>query len=138
MRKILKMRTPENVRLKIIELRGTASRAEFAKEFKTKDYTVRGIEEGKQNVPYELALLLEEKYKISHDWLLTGKGSMFLDEKRTPEEILDSWGLTLDLTEKEKLTLATALTKDKGACFYLFAALDGDTVALEKLKKLIC
>jgi len=46
------------------------------------EITIRRYETGKTEIPKVVALALEALYSINHNWLLTGEGSMFVNEKR--------------------------------------------------------
>ncbi len=51
------------------------------------------IETGKRNLTSENILILKEVFNISPNWLLLGKGEMFLDESSniTPDSNLDAY-----------------------------------------------
>ncbi len=69
---------------KVKEIREKIKRltqAEFAKEYRLKLNTVRFIEQNKQDVPDELALILEEEYKIPFKWWKTGEGPMYIEQE---------------------------------------------------------
>ena len=51
----------------------------FADVLHEKQAKIRDIETGKQKIPIELAIKIENFYNISFKWLLTGQGSMFIE-----------------------------------------------------------
>lgn len=57
------------------------NKTEFANEIGLKSHNIRDIENGKQKIPIDLAIKIEEKFSINGWWLLTGKGDMFLEKK---------------------------------------------------------
>ncbi len=69
---------------KIKEIREKIKRltqAEFAQEYDLKVNTIRFIEQNKQDIPDELALIMEEEYKIPFKWWKTGEGPMYIDHQ---------------------------------------------------------
>ena len=92
---------------KIIELRGEMSRAKFAEKFKTKDYTIRGIEDETQAIPDELAIALEAEYNIPFKWWKTGEGPMLIEEQtekalpESPAELREVIKQTLGVNDEE-------------------------------------
>ncbi len=57
------------------------TQAEFADEYGLKLNTVRFVEQEKQDVPDELALILEEEYKIPFKWWKTAEGPMYIEHE---------------------------------------------------------
>lgn len=77
------METKTSPGKKIKEIREKIKRltqAEFANEYGLKLNTVRFIEQDKQDVPDELALILEKEYKIPYKWWKTGEGPMYIEQ----------------------------------------------------------
>ncbi|OGI00054.1 MAG: hypothetical protein A2Y25_09095 [Candidatus Melainabacteria bacterium GWF2_37_15] len=57
------------------------TQAEFAREYGLKLNTVRFIEQDKQDVPDDLALALEEEYRIPFKWWKTGEGPICIEQQ---------------------------------------------------------
>lgn len=58
---------------------------DFAEKFHLKQQQVLDIERGKTKISAETILLIIKELNLSVDWLLTGEGSMFRDEKKPPD-----------------------------------------------------
>lgn len=63
---------------------GFTSREDFANALNMPFATLRSYEQGKiDNIPHTFLQKLNEQYNIHTDWLLTGKGSMFIEEQKS-------------------------------------------------------
>lgn len=84
---------------KIIEVKGI-SKSKFMKELGYSHVAFLNWEKGKQIGDKTLSLI-EMKYSINSDWLRTGEGSMFLEEKESAVSNVDK-GLPAFPKEKDK------------------------------------
>ena len=65
-------------RLKIIRKHLRLTQIEFAESLKISREYIASIEIGRAEISKKLALKIESKYSIYFNWILTGKGDMFL------------------------------------------------------------
>jgi SOS-response transcriptional repressor LexA len=61
------------------------TQSELAQQNNITQSAVAGYETGKRELPIGFAQWIAERHNISMDWLLTGKGEMFLRSVETPE-----------------------------------------------------
>ena len=57
------------------------SRDDFATNMGIPFSTLRSYEQGKSSIPHTFLIKLNEQYSVSIDWLLTGKGEMFINSE---------------------------------------------------------
>ena len=88
---------------------------------------------GKENPGRKFLTLLQEKLNISSDWLLTGKGSMYIGEEKATPAQLPEWLVNLDATTSELQEFAQTVQKDKHLLLLFFKARAGDKQAIEDL-----
>jgi transcriptional regulator with XRE-family HTH domain len=71
-----------NVRLEEVRNRLNLTKKEFADRLDITANSYTNYIQGKRQLPSDIAIKISETFNISIDWLLTGKGKMFLiDEK---------------------------------------------------------
>ena len=75
-------------RLKEIRKYYKLNQQEFANEIKMAKVSVAKWESGALMISESTALLISEKFNVNYDWLMFGKGEMFLNEKEQFVEIL--------------------------------------------------
>ena len=105
-----------NFRLKIVrEALHFYSKRKFAKSLEMQDAYYGQIEIGKEPFTYKLIMKLIEIHNVSADWLLTGKGSMFLtaSELATKEADLIRMGEIAEKGGETKLDFFYKRTKIK-------------------------
>ncbi|SFP61605.1 XRE family transcriptional regulator [Hydrogenimonas thermophila] len=68
-------------RLKKVRKHLGLTQQQFADKLGIKWHKIKDIEIGKNKMSVEIADLIREKYSISFDWLLTGKGTMIPENK---------------------------------------------------------
>ena len=70
----------ENERLKIIRKKlGYKSREKFANRLNIPFTTLRAYEQGTiENIPHSFLLMLLDNFDVNINWLMTGKGEMFI------------------------------------------------------------
>lgn len=100
-----------NDRLKLIRANTKESQAKFCKRFDIPQQTYANYELSKRSIPDEIKTKLQQQIGVNLNWLITGKGPMYLDSaiERTEETDLRSrnyhlanaegWG-DLELREK--------------------------------------
>mgnify|MGYP004517612555 CR=1 FL=1 len=71
--------------LKIFRKNNNISADEMAKAINAKPSTIYNYENGYSKPNVDVLNILIEKYNLNINWLLTGKGSMFLENKNTFE-----------------------------------------------------
>ena len=72
-------------RLQILLDEQNIKRKDFASTIKVTEGYVSNILNGKRNqISYSLALLIEEKYGYSAQWILTGEGERYALQSRVP------------------------------------------------------
>lgn len=69
-------------RMKFIRAKSGLSQAQFANKIGLQTHKIRDIETGKVNISVEIALLLEEFFDVSFKWLLTGAGSVYINDEK--------------------------------------------------------
>ena len=105
-----------NFRLKIVrQALNFDSKRKFAQSLEIASPYYGDIENGKEPFTYKLIMKLIEIHNVSSDWLLTGKGSMFLtaSELATKEADLIRMG-EIAVTGEVKVELFFRLAKIRG------------------------
>jgi len=69
-------------RLKLFRENQRLTQNKIADELKITQSSYNLYESGKRNIPDEIKIKIKEIYNISFDWLLTGSGSMYDDDKK--------------------------------------------------------
>lgn len=87
MGRALKPKTPIAARL--IDLRGSRSRGDFATQLDTKEGTYVAYERGVNAPSIEFLHQLVRKEKVNLHWFLTGDGEMYLPDE-PPAQLLDA------------------------------------------------
>ena len=112
-------------RLKEVRTKLGLTQKEFAKKLGLEWHKIKNIETEKHKLTPELAEKIEQIYSINGWWLLTGKGSMHLQEPNTNEENNDDievnfypevfasagYGYLNNNTKVEKITLSKLFLK---------------------------
>jgi transcriptional regulator with XRE-family HTH domain len=78
-------------RIKTIREELRMRQKEFAAELGISGSLISQIESGQKNPVYELLYKLMSKYRVSLDWLFSGKGEMFLKRKPEVEAVEDKY-----------------------------------------------
>jgi len=105
-----------NFRLKIVrEALNFHSKRKFAQSLEMNENYYGNIERGREDFTYKLIMKLIEIHNVSADWLLTGKGSMFLtaSELATKEADLIRMGEIAESGGETKLDFFYKRTKIK-------------------------
>ncbi len=78
----------ENIgsRIKDLRRRNSLSLTKLAKSIGISPGNLSDIENNKNMPSTKAAILISEHFKVSLDWLLTGKGEMFLSDNKEPQE----------------------------------------------------
>ena len=82
----LNMKNEIGNRLKQIRERLNFSVEKLCEIIKEKPYRIRDIEKGKQKCPPEVLKKYLEYFQVNLNWLLTGKGPMWINEKMLPTD----------------------------------------------------
>jgi len=69
-----------NERLEEIRKYAQMSKKNFAEKISISSVAYHNYVQGKRQIPSEIAIKINELFDVSIDWLLTGKGEMFLSE----------------------------------------------------------
>jgi len=77
----------ENHTLELIRKHLNITKKEFATEIGITQNAYTNYITGKRNIPTDLALKIKQMYDINLNWLLTGKGSMHLQEPSTTQNV---------------------------------------------------
>jgi len=77
-------------RLKEVRKYLKLTQQQLADEIGEKWHKIKDVETNKNKLSVDIADKLREKYSISFDWLLTGKGEMCLTEPTTPSNTLNN------------------------------------------------
>jgi len=72
---------------------------EMAEVLGVSEITIRRYETGKTEIPKVVALALEALYGVSHHWLLTGEGSMFIKSPQERETPTNQAGIDRELAQ---------------------------------------
>jgi transcriptional regulator with XRE-family HTH domain len=108
---------------RLIEARkklGFTSREDFANSLNMPFATLRAYEQGKiDNIPHTFLQKLNEQYNIQIDWLLTGKGEMFINETK-PEQSTPANTLNSHIADREMEIIKAfrELSADEQELFY--------------------
>lgn len=88
------------------------SQIEFARKLGVTNQTVSLWENGKVPVLENARYRIEKEFNVSHDWLETGKGDMFLPESENPIDALNNVNLLVELAKRsiDKLDAQTRET----------------------------
>ena len=57
------------------------SQADLAKKYVCEESFISNIKKNKADIPLDLIKFLMDNYSVSADWILKGKGTMFLNEQ---------------------------------------------------------
>ena len=68
-------------RIQSVMLKEDLKPAAFARQLGEKLQRIQDIQSGKQRAPEDVLIKIVEIFNVNGTWLLTGKGSMFLNEK---------------------------------------------------------
>ena len=77
----------KNNRLKTVRDKLGLTRTAMSKDIGIKDYKIKDIENGRNKLTHDILVKISKKYSINTQWLLTGEGSMFLDDQPKTEII---------------------------------------------------
>ena len=113
-----KVKTEEILRLKAIFKRLGKTRAEIAEETGIAERTITNYEWNNQPIGGQLLRQLQSRYGVSLDWLLTGRGVMFLEDLPLP-------ALSVERAPVAERLIPVGVTLDNGNfsdAYRLFAA----------------
>ena len=72
-----------NDRLKLIRANTKESQAKFCKRFDISQQTYANYELSKRSIPDEIKTKLQQQIGVNLNWLITGKGDMYLNDHQT-------------------------------------------------------
>lgn len=75
-----------NDRLKLIRADVNESQAKFCKRFEIPQQTYANYELNKRSIPDEVKTKLQQQLNVNLNWLITGEGSMYLDEEEEKKQ----------------------------------------------------
>lgn len=93
--------TGADTRMKIIRKRLGFNQSSFSEELNIKQSQLSFIESGKKDITSKLFVRLVEKFNVSADWLITGKGPELIDYTKHSKQYAETTGLIEDLKESE-------------------------------------
>lgn len=77
-----------NDRLKLIRADVNESQAKFCKRFEIPQQTYANYELNKRSIPDEVKTKLQQQLNVNLNWLITGEGSMYLDDQKPGKTIV--------------------------------------------------
>ena len=103
-----------NDRLRLIRADANESQAKFCKRFDIPQQTYANYELSKRSIPDEIKTKLQQQLNINLNWLITGKGSMYIDgEKYILEDVYNGRKHLFHRQDSRKKTVTEETTSGK-------------------------
>lgn len=121
-------------RLRQIRLNSGLSQSSFGENFGLAQTTYGPYETGKRSVPDEFKQQLADKYNINLHWLITGNGSMYNTSNSTPNNLVKTDNINIDIALKDSVEvpmLDLRLSAGHGSDWYA-GSLTGEKLYIPK------
>ena len=108
-------------RIKTVREKTGLSQAKFAESLGLKSFTIKDIEIGKQKISVALAEKIRDVYGVNFEWLLTGKGEIYVKNQaiQSLQDIKQKYNLNGE--ELEFITDFLANPQKREAVLKIFA-----------------
>ena len=102
-----------NDRLRLVRLDLQLSQAKFAAKYGIPQSTYAQYEKGGRSVPDELKESISNSLKVNLNWLITGEGSMYLNEGNEKPNYIEETKAYENIKEEDGNTLLIPMTNMK-------------------------